>query len=121
MPIESETKNDQDPDDTERNSNKCAKAPRRLLRLDGSRQPPLAQEIPDAHAEMERRGEHADDKKGQVPRIPHVLGHVCIRRPAMREPALRVKMPANIRKRDQARSEEHTSELQSPCNLVCRL
>src|SRR2546426_7537298 len=23
--------------------------------------------------------------------------------------------------RDQARSEEHTSELQSPCNLVCRL
>src|SRR2546426_3346854 len=25
------------------------------------------------------------------------------------------------RKRDPARSEEHTSELQSPCNLVCRL
>src|SRR5256885_10761637 len=24
-------------------------------------------------------------------------------------------------KRNQARSEEHTSELQSPCNLVCRL
>ena len=24
-------------------------------------------------------------------------------------------------KRDVARSEEHTSELQSPCNLVCRL
>src|SRR2546426_6006785 len=24
-------------------------------------------------------------------------------------------------KLDQARSEEHTSELQSPCNLVCRL
>src|SRR6266566_9675176 len=23
--------------------------------------------------------------------------------------------------RDKARSEEHTSELQSPCNLVCRL
>src|SRR5256885_2658187 len=25
------------------------------------------------------------------------------------------------RTRDEARSEEHTSELQSPCNLVCRL
>src|SRR5256885_10013324 len=25
------------------------------------------------------------------------------------------------RPRDDARSEEHTSELQSPCNLVCRL
>src|SRR5256885_10594009 len=26
-----------------------------------------------------------------------------------------------IRSRQRARSEEHTSELQSPCNLVCRL
>src|SRR5256885_8290640 len=26
-----------------------------------------------------------------------------------------------IRKRSAPRSEEHTSELQSPCNLVCRL
>src|SRR2546426_5212387 len=25
------------------------------------------------------------------------------------------------RRRQEARSEEHTSELQSPCNLVCRL
>src|SRR5256885_11468486 len=28
---------------------------------------------------------------------------------------------AKIRLRDCGRSEEHTSELQSPCNLVCRL
>src|SRR2546426_9583856 len=27
---------------------------------------------------------------------------------------------ANVQRKD-ARSEEHTSELQSPCNLVCRL
>src|SRR5256885_6649351 len=27
----------------------------------------------------------------------------------------------NFRQRHRARSEEHTSELQSPCNLVCRL
>src|SRR5256885_12851517 len=26
-----------------------------------------------------------------------------------------------VRKADRQRSEEHTSELQSPCNLVCRL
>src|SRR2546426_7761896 len=26
-----------------------------------------------------------------------------------------------LKKRHQTRSEEHTSELQSPCNLVCRL
>src|SRR5256885_8911006 len=29
--------------------------------------------------------------------------------------------PAAVPMRLQARSEEHTSELQSPCNLVCRL
>src|SRR5205807_9740074 len=29
--------------------------------------------------------------------------------------------PASRRTRDPGRSEEHTSELQSPCNLVCRL
>src|SRR5256885_16378130 len=28
---------------------------------------------------------------------------------------------AFLRQRDESRSEEHTSELQSPCNLVCRL
>src|SRR2546426_6085968 len=28
---------------------------------------------------------------------------------------------ADQREEDQRRSEEHTSELQSPCNLVCRL
>src|SRR2546426_4621803 len=31
----------------------------------------------------------------------------------------RLIIPANVR--HLARSEEHTSELQSPCNLVCRL
>src|SRR2546426_2140358 len=28
---------------------------------------------------------------------------------------------SRVRGREDARSEEHTSELQSPCNLVCRL
>src|SRR5256885_11700772 len=32
-----------------------------------------------------------------------------------------VRDPANDLFPDQARSEEHTPELQSPCNLVCRL
>src|SRR5205807_6599464 len=29
--------------------------------------------------------------------------------------------PGSISGQDRVRSEEHTSELQSPCNLVCRL
>src|SRR5256885_16561888 len=36
---------------------------------------------------------------------------------APRAPAKAKKAPAKAK----ARSEEHTSELQSPCNLVCRL
>src|SRR5256885_9793459 len=41
----------------------------------------------------------------------------------LRSPALVRVVLARIRPRRQAsnRSEEHTSELQSPCNLVCRL
>src|SRR2546426_7795363 len=45
--------------------------------------------------------------------VPHV---VMADETARREPALRTR-----RKRRPRRSEEHTSELQSPCNLVCRL
>src|SRR3989454_7584413 len=30
-------------------------------------------------------------------------------------------LPALVKSQEGARSEEHTSELQSPCNLVCRL
>src|SRR5688500_19941705 len=39
---------------------------------------------------------------------------------SIKEAALGIK--AEVEKlREQVRSEEHTSELQSPCNLVCRL
>src|SRR5256885_5871144 len=44
-------------------------------------------------------------------RLPH--------RPVGRPPERRGRGHAELR--DQLRSEEHTSELQSPCNLVCRL
>src|SRR5256885_8045228 len=33
----------------------------------------------------------------------------------------RIRPSGPLRKRTEVRSEEHTSELQSPCNLVCRL
>src|SRR5256885_11691081 len=33
----------------------------------------------------------------------------------------RLRLPRSASGRHGARSEEHTSELQSPCNLVCRL
>src|SRR5256885_17250579 len=38
------------------------------------------------------------------------------------EPLRRLVIEADVQVREQlVRSEEHTSELQSPCNLVCRL
>src|SRR5256885_8393494 len=71
-------------------------------------------------------------------RSPPQLCHVNLlplgKRPHLANPARRRASPASRRKRPlrlmaasvaaacpTSRSEEHTSELQSPCNLVCRL
>src|SRR5256885_6386195 len=45
------------------------------------------------------------------------------RRPSLREQLGRLDGVGDrpVRPSDRPRSEEHTSELQSPCNLVCRL
>src|SRR5256885_3436726 len=43
------------------------------------------------------------------------------RGPGTRRPDRRPPRGASCRRSRRARSEEHTSELQSPCNLVCRL
>src|SRR5688500_20295678 len=48
-------------------------------------------------------------RSSDLPSRPRRLAHRALRRPALDEP------------RRMARSEEHTSELQSPCNIVCRL
>src|SRR5256885_6700800 len=44
--------------------------------------------------------------------LPSMATLAVVRRPISRHDELRAHL---------ARSEEHTSELQSPCNLVCRL
>src|SRR5256885_5465023 len=45
-----------------------------------------------------------------------------LRLPQQRHPVLHAERAAHVVRHDHARrSEEHTSELQSPCNLVCRL
>src|SRR5688500_19869546 len=54
---------------------------------------------------------------------PHA-GAPAIRAPVVRldaRPAERVRRRAAPLRPSGARSEEHTSELQSPCNLVCRI
>src|SRR2546426_4434515 len=58
-----------------------------------------------------RRPQESDAASGR--RVSH--HHAGVDRPARVE-RLRRRVPDSAR-----RSEEHTSELQSPCNLVCRL
>src|SRR5256885_12422437 len=58
-----------------------------------------------------RSREHAE-AIAQTGRNPHYLQGVDL---SSVEPVARADAPGD------ARSEEHTSELQSPCNLVCRL
>src|SRR2546426_7558028 len=54
-----------------------------------------------------------DDRPGPRLRGQHV--------PARLHPRLQHARNDERRRRGSRRSEEHTSELQSPCNLVCRL
>src|SRR3989454_9367617 len=69
------------------------------------RSPPLGFEL--LSADVPSRVALAEDlHRGVGPRRP----------PLRHEPA-----DADDEPRDHHRSEEHTSELQSPCNLVCRL
>src|SRR5256885_12196345 len=59
--------------------------------------------------------------------ISHLGRHVCLRDAEDHGRRLPVDIAAALKRRDERRivremrSEEHTSELQSPCNLVCRL
>src|SRR5256885_11160362 len=49
----------------------------------------------------------------------HQVGHAPADRVEVVELQLDVRLPGD--REQMQRSEEHTSELQSPCNLVCRL
>src|SRR2546426_6316048 len=65
-----------------------------------------------AHGEVRRLGEHPGVPVGNGAHVE--AGHA-------REPVERGVVDARLDRFARVRSEEHTSELQSPCNLVCRL
>src|SRR5256885_2593941 len=80
------------------------------------RRPPRSTLFP--YTTLFRSLEAIGDQRERVGR-PERLAHRRIMRAEMhrrpqRQPHVAVAL-------EQARSEEHTSELQSPCNLVCRL
>src|SRR5260370_39017058 len=100
MPVESEGKNDQNAHQAECYSYDRAESSGGSLRLHRCGQAPLAQEIPDAGSEMERRGEYASDKERQVPRILQVLRDGCLRRSARPDRKFSVKSPPDLGGRD---------------------
>src|SRR5256885_2801235 len=72
-------------------------------------------------------------QNGRHERMHRTLKHALGKEPAADKAALQMQLDAFVEHYNQqrphealqqsmpARSEEHTSELQSPCNLVCRL
>src|SRR5205085_9640320 len=56
----------------------------------------------------------------RLERVP-AAAELDLDRPRRRRPHARLDAPVPERNRTQRRSEEHTSELQSQSNLVCRL
>src|SRR5256885_4071083 len=76
------------------------------------RRPPRSTLFP--YTTLFRSGFSAHAVQRNTSAAPSTATHAC----------LRVRRPegsSRARVRELPRSEEHTSELQSPCNLVCRL
>src|SRR2546426_9123672 len=74
------------------------------------RRPPRSTLFP--YTTLFRSRSRARRRRGTAPELP-------VRRPRQRLPA--TGLWDEPRAAARPRSEEHTSELQSPCNLVCRL
>jgi hypothetical protein len=76
MPIKPEAQDNQDSRHTESDPNQDSQAAGGLLGFSGSRQAPLAQEVPDADSKMERSSHKSDNKQRQINGIPHVRSNV---------------------------------------------
>src|SRR2546426_5569334 len=76
--------------------------------------PPLSRSLPRTHHETRVERASADGERSVLHRL-HGRGH------AQPPPTKCTSSIASPGATVIVRSEEHTSELQSPCNLVCRL
>src|SRR3989454_4902976 len=83
--------------------------------------PAIQRELRDTEVRRERRrAQTALLERARLAELTSEVGSALTRGEALRE-TLQLCAEALVRHLDVARSEEHTSELQSPCNLVCRL
>src|SRR5271163_1253790 len=100
MPVKTKTDENEDANHAKCEAHQHAQLPRRPLRAHRGRQSPLAQKIPDAHAEMERRSQNSDHEKCKIQGILQILRYAGVRGPALREKPLGVEMPSDIHEGD---------------------
>src|SRR2546426_8834658 len=84
-----------------------------LDRLLDSRERPRGDPVDEDRPDHEVRRERADERPSGTGPVVHDRD--------FRTRAARNDLPYHVHHLRDTRSEEHTSELQSPCNLVCRL
>src|SRR5690242_20382166 len=102
MPVEAEADEDQNAYETEGDGDDHPEMPGGVLGFDGRGESPFAEEIPDADAEVEGRGENADGGEEQEIRIGEKVFDFGIGGFAVREPALGVKVPGDVGEGDKA-------------------
>ena len=100
MPVEAETDENQNADETERKGNHRAELAGGALGFNGGGESPFAQEIPDADAEMEGTGQDADGGEDQEIRIGEKLFDFGVSGFAVGHPALGVQMPGDVNEGD---------------------
>src|SRR5882724_230611 len=102
MPVEAEADEDQDAYETEGDRDKYAELAGGALGFDGGGETPLAEEIPDADAEMEGGGENADGGEEEEIRIGEKVFDFGVSGFAVSEPPLGVEMPGDVGEGDEA-------------------
>ena len=101
MPVEAEADEDQHAYETEGEGDDHTELACGVLGFNGGGESPLAEEIPDADAEMERGCEDADGGEEEEIRIGKEVFDFGVGGFAVGEPALGVEMPGNISEGDQ--------------------
>jgi len=102
MPVEAEADEDEDADKAERESDEKAELSGSVLGLDGGGESPLAEEIPNADAEMEGAGEDANQSEGEEPGIHEEVLDFFVGGTPVGGPALRVEMPGDVNESEEA-------------------
>src|SRR5256885_10004568 len=85
------------------------------------RRPPRSTLFPYTTLFRSTQGNEGHDVDGAEPRMDSLMAcEIDLRQSRLVEGEERV-VESDLTRHQGVRSEEHTSELQSPCNLVCRL